>query len=75
MMCECVNVGATECVSGASVSAYVSVCARVSAYVSVSATICECECNKHTSNNNKKATATTATRCCYVANAGALKWS
>ena len=37
-LCECVNVSAAECVSGESVSAYVSVCPRVSAYVSVSAT-------------------------------------
>ena len=39
-VCECVSASATERVSGASVSAYVSVCARVSAYVSVSATAC-----------------------------------
>ena len=34
-MCECVSVSVTECVNGASASAYVSVCARVSVYVSV----------------------------------------
>ena len=39
-LCECVNVSVTECVNGASASAYVSVCARVSVYVSVSATAC-----------------------------------
>ena len=72
-LCECVNVSATECVSGASVSAYVSVCARVSAYVSVSATACV-----SVSATNKQATTTKRQQQQQqqdVANAGALKWS
>ena len=37
-LCACVNVNATECAGGVSVDTYVSVCARVSVDVGVSAT-------------------------------------